>query len=578
MITSFDEFRKLSHECEEILKKVKQTIYICTGTQCVASGSMDIYSKFKELIDQKGIAVELKTKSETDLEAVKTGCQGMCGKGPLVTIEPLGIFYTNVKVKDCEEILEKTIMNGELLPRLLFKNNGVVYEKKNDIPFYYKQRKEVLDKCGQMDPDSIYNFIGLGGYKGLVKALETMQPEEICTEVKTSNIRGRGGAGFSTGTKWLDVLREKEKPKYIICNGDEGNPGAFIDGAIMEGSPHSVIEGMAIAGFATGATRGYIYVRAEYPLSVKRLTHALDICRKVGLLGKNILGTGFDFDITINQGAGAFVCGEGGALIASIEGKRGIPRVKPPRTTSKGLFQKPTVLNNVETFASISSIILNGSEWYLNIGPKNSPGTKTFSVVGNTKLGGMVEVEMGTTVRELVYGVCDGVQRTRELKAVQMGGPSGVCMPVSQLDVKLDFDALDEVDGMMGAGGVVVFDDTICMVDIARSFMKFTQSESCGKCTPCREGSFKMLKLLDKIAEGRGTMEDIETIEQLANTITKYSLCGLGKTAANPVISTLTHFREEYLEHIVDKVCKTGCCSMEAISNVSSNDNEFDKE
>ncbi len=483
--------------------------------------------------------------------------------GPLVKIEPMGWLYLKVQVSDCEEIVEKTFIKGEPVERLFYHDNDQVYKKQFDIPFYKKQTRVVLDKCGQIDADSIKEYIAEGGYMALEKALFDMNGEEICDMIDKSSLRGRGGGGFPAGKKWRQVRSQKETERYVVCNGDEGDPGAFMDRSIMEGNSHRMLEGMIIAGIAAGAHEGYIYVRAEYPLAVKRLYHSIEEAEKLGILGDNILGTDFSFHIHINQGAGAFVCGEGSALTASIEGDRGMPRVKPPRTVEAGLFGKPTVLNNVETYANVPLIIMNGVEWYCSTGTETSPGTKAFAITGNVKNTGLIEVPMGTTLREVVFDIGGGIKNNEKFKAVQIGGPSGGCLTFNEKydDYMLDFDSLKKVGAMIGSGGLVVMDDHTCMVEVARFFMNFTQNESCGKCVPCREGTKRMLEILEKIVAGNGSMEDLDLLEEIANTVSNTALCGLGKTAANPVLSTLKYFKDEYIAHVRDKKCPAGVCT-----------------
>ena len=480
--------------------------------------------------------------------------------GPLVRIEPYGYLYTKVKPADCEEIVEKTVMRGEHIERLAYKKNGVVFKKQEEIPFYKKQTRLVLEHCGHIDATSIKEYLGIGGYAAFEKALFDMSADEIIDEITEANLRGRGGGGFPTGRKWAQVKRQKAEQKYIVCNGDEGDPGAFMDRSIMEGDPHKMLEGMMIAGAACGASEGYIYVRAEYPMAVSRLKNAIEQANALGLLGDDILGSGFSFRIHINRGAGAFVCGEGSALTASIEGKRGMPRVKPPRTVEHGLFNMPTVLNNVETFANVPLIICNGAKWYRGIGPENSPGTKAFALTGNIENTGLIEVPMGTALREVIFDVGGGMRGGGEFKAVQIGGPSGGCLTSEHLDLPLDFDSLKKAGAMIGSGGLVVMDDRTCMVEVARFFMNFTQNESCGKCVPCREGTKRMLEILERIVGGSGQDGDIELLLELADTISATALCGLGKTAAFPVVSTIKSFRDEYEAHIYYKRCPAGSC------------------
>ena len=546
-----------------LLEHEKNRILVCAGTGCVSSGSLDIFDRLSELMKERNIPVAVQLQEEPHDDTVglrKCGCHGFCEMGPLVRIEPQGWLYTKVKLSDCEEIIEKTILRGEHIERLAYQKGGTVYKKQDEIPFYQKQTRVVLEHCGHIDATSILEYLGFGGYAAFEKALFEMTPEDIVTEVSGSNLRGRGGGGFPTGRKWSQVKRQKADQKYIVCNGDEGDPGAFMDRSVMEGDPHRMLEGMMIAGLACGASEGYIYVRAEYPLAVARLRLAIGQAEECGLLGERILGTNFSFKIHINRGAGAFVCGEGSALTASIEGKRGMPRVKPPRTVEHGLFDKPTVLNNVETFANVPLIILNGAAWYKSIGPENSPGTKAFALTGNIENTGLIEVPMGTTLREVIFDVGGGMRGGGTFKAVQIGGPSGGCLTREQLNLSLDFDSLKRAGAMIGSGGLVVMDDKTCMVEVARFFMKFTQNESCGKCVPCREGTKRMLAILERIVEGRGEDGDIELLLDLADTISATALCGLGKSAASPVVSTIRSFREEYEAHIYEKRCPAGSC------------------
>ena len=480
--------------------------------------------------------------------------------GPLVRIEPKGWLYTKVKFEDCAEIVEKSLIGDEFIERLAYKSNGVTFAKQEEIPFYAKQTRLVLEHCGHIDATSIKEYLAIGGYKALQKSLFEMSPSDVVDTISDSNLRGRGGGGFPTGRKWSQVAKQSDPIKYVVCNGDEGDPGAFMDRSIMEGDPHRMIEGMMIAGYATGAKNGYIYVRAEYPLAVERLKMAISQAEECGLLGDNILGTDFSFRLHINRGAGAFVCGEGSALTASIEGKRGMPRVKPPRTVEHGLFDKPTVLNNVETFANVPLIINNGADWYKSIGPANSPGTKAFALTGKINNTGLIEIPMGKTLKEVIYDIGGGIRDGKEFKAVQIGGPSGGCLITKDLSLPLDFDSLKKVGAMIGSGGLVVMDNDTCMVEIARFFMNFTQNESCGKCVPCREGTKRMLEILERIVAGNGKDGDIELLLELADTISSTALCGLGKTAPAPVISTIKSFRDEYEAHVYDKKCPAGNC------------------
>ncbi len=563
MLSNREELIELRSAYSEALKLQTRKILVCAGTGCVAGGSLNIHDELIRLIEEKGINCTVELEKDPHSESIgvkKSGCHGFCEMGPLVRIEPEGILYTKVKLEDCEEIVNETIVKGNVVDRLVYKIEGKPYIRQEDIPFYAKQQRVVLEHCGHIDATSILEYIGIGGYEALEKALFEMEPVEIVDEIESSALRGRGGGGFPTGRKWRQVLNQKEPVHYVVCNGDEGDPGAFMDRSIMEGDPHRMLEGMMIAGIATGSHEGYIYVRAEYPMAVSRLENAISQARKLGLVGKNILGSGFDFEFHINKGAGAFVCGEGSALTASIEGKRGMPRVKPPRTVEKGLFEKPTVLNNVETYANVPKILMKGAEWYRSIGPENSPGTKAFALTGNIQNTGLIEVPMGTTLREIIFDIGGGMKGGKAFKAVQIGGPSGGCLITPNLDLPLDFDSLKKVGAMIGSGGLVVMDENTCMVEVARFFMNFTQNESCGKCVPCREGTKRMLEILERIVAGNGQKGDVELLLDLADTISSTALCGLGKTAAMPVVSTIKNFRDEYDAHIIDKKCPAGQC------------------
>lgn len=608
-------------QAETDMKADSHRILVCAGTGCLAGGSQKIYEKLKKMAeDAKGVMVEFVEEAagayhpvkdaagennaaeetaskqpdtymdgeiqitpisfdnadketaaaEKDFSQVKevncqvgvkkSGCHGFCEMGPLVRIEPYNYIYIKVKEEDCEEIFNETILHGRPVERLMYHKDGIVYRQQEEIPFYKKQTRLVLKNCGHIDAENINEYLAVGGYQALRKALFSMKPEEVIQVISDSNLRGRGGGGFPTGYKWKQVARQPEKIRYVVCNGDEGDPGAFMDRSVMEGDPHKMLEGMIIAAYAVGAQEGYIYVRAEYPLAVSRLKIAIAQAEEAGFLGDNILGSGFSFHIHINRGAGAFVCGEGSALTASIEGQRGMPRTKPPRTVEQGLFAKPTVLNNVETYANVSMIVLNGADWYKTIGPEKSPGTKAFALTGSVKNTGLIEVPMGTTLREIVYDIGGGLKNDAPLKAVQIGGPSGGCLATADLDISLDFDSLKSKGAMIGSGGLVVMDDNTCLVEVARFFMNFTQNESCGKCVPCREGTKRMLEILERIVAGNGTLEDLDLLEELGHAITDTALCGLGKSAALPVLSTLKNFRQEYIEHVVDKRCRTGNC------------------
>ena len=554
-------FHALHTQAAELMEQSRGrlNVLVCAGTGCIASGAMKVYDYLRTTCQSRGIPVAVCLKDEAGKEGIhlkKSGCHGFCEIGPLVCIEPLDILYAHVKVEDCDEIIGKTILGGEVIERLLYTQNGVSYQRRDDIPFYKNQHRVVLKNSGKSDAEDMTEYLALGGYTAFEKALFTMTGEEICREIANSGLRGRGGGGFPAGRKWESVRRHTEEPvKYIVCNGDEGDPGAFMDQGVMEGNPHSVLEGMMIAGVATGATEGYIYVRAEYPLAVKRLQIAIEKATEIGLLGDDIMGSGFSFHIHINRGAGAFVCGEGSALTASIEGKRGMPRVKPPRTVDQGLWGKPTVLNNVETFANVPGIINHGAQWYKGIGTESSAGTKTFALTGNVVNTGLVEVPMGTTLREIIFDIGGGIPNGKKFKAVQIGGPSGGCLTEEHLDYPMDFDSLKKLGAIIGSGGLVVMDEDTCMVEVARFFMHFTQKESCGKCTPCREGTKRMLETLERIIANEGSPDDLELLEALSDTITDTALCGLGQTACKPVMSTLRHFRQDYLHHVVDHHC-----------------------
>ncbi len=564
-ITSMEQLNQLRDQTHQEIQCSKCRILICAGTGCLAGGSDKIYAKMLELTERNA-NVEVFFGSEIahgdgDFQVKRTGCHGFCEMGPLMRIEPMGILYTKVKLEDVEEIFEKTVLHGEIIDRLVYKQNGVSYPKQEEIPFYQKQTRRVLENCGHLDAEHIEDYIGHGAYQAIAKALFTMTPDEVIAVVDEANLRGRGGGGFPAGKKWKQVARQKEKERYVVCNGDEGDPGAFMDRSIMEGDPHKMIEGMMIAAYACGAENGYIYVRAEYPLAVKRLRTAMAQAEERGLLGDHILGTDFNFHLHINTGAGAFVCGEGSALTASIEGNRGMPRTKPPRTVEKGLWEKPTVLNNVETYANVPSIINNGADWFKGVGNEGSPGTKAFALTGNVNNTGLIEVPMGSTLRHIVFDIGGGVKDGAGFKAVQIGGPSGGCLTEQHLDVPLDFDSVKKYNAIIGSGGMVVMDEHTCMVEVARFFMSFTQRESCGKCTPCREGTKRMLEILERIVNGQGELEDLDKLEELATMVRTMALCGLGKSAPLPVISTLKTFRDEYVEHIVDKKCRAKQCT-----------------
>ena len=558
-----DTFHVFQANARNALRQSQQvpSVLICAGTGCIAGGAMKIYENIKAQCEKLDLKVYVGLKHDSDeeksLHVKMSGCHGFCEMGPLVHIEPMGVMYIRVKPEDCQEIIEKTVLGGEIIDRLVYHLDGVAYPRQEDIPFYKRQHRVVLENCGSSDAEDIEEYIAKGGYAAFEKALFEMTDEEICKTITDSGLRGRGGGGFPAGRKWDGARRQNSEKKYIVCNGDEGDPGAFMDRSIMEGNPHSVLEGMMIAGLAVGSDEGYIYVRAEYPLAVSRLKAAIANAEEYGLLGERIMGSHFSFHIHVNMGAGAFVCGEGSALTASIEGNRGMPRVKPPRTIEHGLWAEPTVLNNVETFANVPLIVRNGVDWYRSIGTKTSPGTKAFALTGNVVNTGLIEVPMGTTIREVVFDIGGGIRGGKKFKAVQIGGPSGGATTASRehLDLPLDFDSLKGIGAMIGSGGLVVMDEDTCMVETARFFMEFTQKESCGKCVPCREGTKRMLEILDRIIANQGTMEDLNLLEELANTITNTALCGLGQSACKPVQSTLKYFRDEYLAHVVDHHC-----------------------
>ncbi|MFA5536747.1 MAG: NADH-quinone oxidoreductase subunit NuoF [Bacillota bacterium] len=528
-------------------------ILLCNDTGCKLSGAKNITAKLAEEIKKQGI--------DHKYQIVNTGCHGFCEQGPIVVIEPEDTFYCKVKEKDVEEIVAKHLVNNEIVERLLFEDplTKTKIEKYQDIIFYAKQEKIVLQRCGLINPLNINEYLQHEGYKGLEKAL-SISPIEVVNEIKAAGLRGRGGAGFPTGLKWEFAHKAVGDKKYIVCNADEGDPGAFMDRGILEGDPHSLIEGMLIAAYAIGSDEGYIYVRAEYPSAIRTLKIAMEQATAKGFLGDKILGTEFSFHLKIKEGAGAFVCGEETALLASIEGKRGMPRVRPPFPAQKGLWGKPTNINNVETFANVANIIRNGAQWYSSIGTEKSKGTKIFALSGKVKNTGLVEVPMGITLREIIFDIGGGIQGGKEFKAVQIGGPSGGCLTNEHLDLPIDYDSLLQVGAMMGSGGLVVMDQDTCMVDVARFFLNFTQSESCGKCTPCREGTKRMLEILTRITEGEGKEEDILKLETLGKSIKVASLCGLGQTAPNPVLSTLKYFRHEYEAHIKEKRCPAVAC------------------
>ena len=563
-LNSREALQSFRSECKAALDKQKYKILVCGGSGCLAAGSTEIYEHLKNALVSRGLPVQLSIEEHVDHPepvGLKTcGCHGLCSLAPLIRIEPAGILYMKVKPEDCDEIIERTILEGEVIDRLVYHDNGRAYSRQEDIPFYKRQTRVALANCGHIAAESIEEYIAVGGYSALEKALFDMTPDEVIAEVSDSGLRGRGGAGFPTGKKWSQVAAHKDAPvKYIVCNGDEGDPGAFMDCSIMEGDPHKMLEGMIIAGIACGATEAYIYVRAEYPNAVKRLSKAIEAAEKYGIVGDDIFGSGKSFHIRISKGAGAFVCGEGSALTASIEGQRGMPRTKPPRSVDRGLFNAPTSLNNVETFANVPVIINKGAAWYKSIGTDNNSGTKAFSLAGNIKNTGLIEVPMGTTLREIVFNIGGGV-RTGTFKAVQIGGPSGGCLTEEHLDLPLDFDSTKKIGAIIGSGGMIVMGDDTCMVEIARFFMNFTKKESCGKCNTCREGIPRIQAILERITHGTGEMEDLDMLQELSSVVKTCSLCGLGKTATNPVLSTLKYFKDEYVAHVRDKKCPAGVC------------------
>lgn len=527
-------------------------ILVCHGTGCTSSKSPKIIENFRKILKEKNIE---------NVRVIQTGCFGLCAKGPIVIIRPEDTFYAMVTPDDCEEIINSHIIKGKLVERLLCKDvDDKVVNRLDELNFYKKQERIALKNCGIIDPENIDEYIAFDGYKALEKVLKEMSQDQVIQEVLDSGLRGRGGAGFPTGKKWMFTKMAEGNQKYVVCNADEGDPGAFMDRSILEGDPHCVIEAMMIAGYAVGANKGFIYVRAEYPIAVKRFQIAIDQAKEYGILGKNIWGTGFDFDLEIRLGAGAFVCGEETALLESIEGRRGQPRLKPPFPANAGLWQKPTLINNVETYANITKIILNGAKWYSSIGTETSKGTKVFALGGNVVNVGLVEVPMGTTLREIVFDIGGGIPDGKKFKAAQTGGPSGGCIPEQNLDTPIDYESLGRIGSMMGSGGLIVMDDSKCMVNLAKFYLGFTVDESCGKCTPCRIGTKRMLEILEKITEGNGTEEDLVKLENLANTIKKTSVCGLGQTAPNPVLSTLKYFKDEYEAHVREKKCPAKEC------------------
>ena len=532
----------------------RSNVLVCGGTGCTSSNSLKIVEVLKEELQKHGL--------EKEVNVITTGCFGLCALGPIMVVYPEGSFYSMVKVEDIPEIVEEHLLKGRIVTRLLYQETVQedTIKSLNKTAFYAKQKRVALRNCGVIDPEKIDDYIAMDGYAALGKVLTEMTPADVIQTMLDSGLRGRGGAGFPTGLKWKFAAANDADQKYVCCNAAEGDPGAFMDRSVLEGDPHAVLEAMAIAGYAIGASKGYIYVRAEYPIAVKRLKIAIDQAHEYGLLGDDIFGTGFNFDIQLRLGAGAFVCGEETALMTSIEGKRGEPRPRPPFPAVKGLYRKPTILNNVETYANIPQIILKGADWFASMGTEKSKGTKVFALGGKIKHTGLVEVPMGTTLREIVEEIGGGIPNGKKFKAAQTGGPSGGCIPSEHLDIPIDYDNLLEIGSMMGSGGLIVMDETTCMVDIAKFFLEFTVDESCGKCTPCRIGTKRLLEMLDKITKGQGTLEMIDEMEDLCYFIKANSLCGLGQTAPNPVLSTLRYFRDEYIAHVVDHKCPAGVC------------------
>ena len=563
---SLDEIKKIREEKRKELdlrvnlkaNTTEKHILVCHGTGCTSSKSPKIIENFRKILEEKNIE---------NVRVIQTGCFGLCAKGPIVIIRPEDTFYAMVTPDDCEEIIQTHIIEGKTVERLLCKDvDNTLVNRLDELNFYKKQKRIALKNCGVIDPENIDEYIAFDGYKALEKVLTSMTQDEVIEEVSNSGLRGRGGAGFPTGKKWMFTKMAEGDQKYVVCNADEGDPGAFMDRSILEGDPHCVIEAMMIAGYAIGADKGYIYVRAEYPIAVQRFQKAIDQAKEYGILGKSIWGTNFSFDLEVRLGAGAFVCGEETALLESIEGRRGQPRLKPPFPANSGLWGKPTLINNVETYANITKIILNGAKWYSSIGTETSKGTKVFALGGNVVNVGLVEVPMGTTLREIVFDIGGGIPNGREFKAAQTGGPSGGCIPAEHLDTPIDYESLGAIGSMMGSGGLIVMDDSKCMVNLAKFYLGFTVDESCGKCTPCRIGTKRMLEILEKITDGKGEIEDIEKLEKLAINIKNASICGLGQTAPNPILSTLKYFKDEYKAHILDEKCPAGECK--AFANI----------
>ena len=562
-----DDLVKAAERAETAVRSEKARILVCAETACVANGSLLVYDELRRIVSEKGLSAEVSLVGEENQAAgkvgvVKAGCHGYCQIGPLVKIEPGSIMYIKVKPEDAAEIVEKTIEKNELVDRLLYRDpeTGKIARTEAEIPFYQGQKKIALGSCGLIDCEDIEEYVASGGYQALAKALTAMTPDQVIEELSASGLRGRGGAGFPAGKKWQFTKQSPGPKKYVVCNADEGDPGAFMDRSVLEGDPHRVLEGMAIAGFTIGSDEGYIYCRAEYPLAVKRLRKAVADAEKAGLLGDNVMGTGFSFRIRIKEGAGAFVCGEETALLQSIEGQRGMPRPKPPFPAVSGLWEKPTLINNVETFANVAFIIRNGAKAYSRYGTAKSAGTKTFSLAGQVARTGLIEVPMGTKLKDVIFGIGGGMRRDKPFKAVQIGGPSGGCLTKEHMDVPLDYESLAAVGAMVGSGGLVVMDEGTCMVETAKYFMGFVQSESCGKCVPCREGTKRMLEILKKITEGKATEADLDLLYETAINVKSSALCGLGKTAPNPVLTTMKYFKDEYIAHVRDRKCPAGVC------------------
>ncbi|MCG8402960.1 MAG: NADH-quinone oxidoreductase subunit NuoF [Firmicutes bacterium] len=564
-VSSPDRLAQIREICEKAFAKQKSRFLVCAGTGCVLCGAMEVYEEFQRLLKERGYPVNVELMfegQETEAGVGISGCHGFCQKGPLVRFEPKGVFYAHVQVNDVAEIVAASLDQDTVVERLLYENpDGSRCLTEEEVPFYANQQRVVLANCGHTNPEDIREYILVGGYQALADVLSKYTQEQVIEMVTASGLRGRGGAGFPAGRKWESALKASGEPKYVVCNGDEGDPGAFMDRSVLEGDPHSVLEGMTIAAYATGARYGYIYVRAEYPLAVDRLKIAIAQAKEYKLLGEDIMGTGFNFDIEIFQGAGAFVCGESTALVRSIEGYRGMPKVLPrPRTTEVGIADKPTLLNNVKTFGYIPQILTRGPEWFASMGTNNNAGTAVFALTGGIVNSGLIEVPMGITLRDIIFKIGGGISSGLEFKAVQTGGPSGGCLPYDLLDMQVDFDSLVSVGAMMGSGGMVVMDQGTCMVDVARYFLEFTVNESCGQCAPCRVGTHQMLKILEDITQGRGKPSDLDLLEELGKAIVKGSICGLGQTAPNPVLSSLRYFRSEYEAHIHAQTCPSLYC------------------